>query len=111
MFVAPEKISNYVLGYGKFFDINDIFFKGTDLGWIRLLLYGGIPICILFFVLNVFWIKRAFKYTSTYPEQCFNVLLIVSLIILNFKDLQYITFLGTFCYVYRAKLINEQSSA
>lgn len=100
MFVFPDKISDLIWGYGRFFEAPGEFFKNTDLGWIRLLLFGGAPLCLLFLALNTFWVACAWRYARDYKDRYFVILVSTLFIVLNFKGIQYITFLGMFCYVY-----------
>jgi hypothetical protein len=60
MFFFPDKISTLLFGDGKFFNgeagYSTGFYLGTDIGWIRMLFFGGSLILGLYFIINVYWI-------------------------------------------------------
>jgi hypothetical protein len=53
MIVFPDSLTNWIIGYGKFFD-EGLFFMNTDLGYSRLTLYGGLGFTLLYFLLNLY---------------------------------------------------------
>ena len=87
MFVLPESSYHWVFGYGKFFDSDGIFYQQTDLGWIRLILFGGIPFVMLYVAINL----MLFKFVGAEFRKI-KVALIACFIILNFKGIYLTSF-------------------
>lgn len=118
MFILPDNISGYFIGDGRFFNTGDGFvsgfYKNTDLGWNRLLFFGGIPICIIFLILNNFWLL-ALKYFSVNNLTSYSYFLFSVFFIINFKgifvSMFFTSLLFTFATTYMDKpfLIKKSS--
>jgi hypothetical protein len=104
MFIFPDNISGWLFGQGRFFESDGLFYMQTDLGWIRLLLFGGIPYIFLFILLNLTLIIKM-------PPNKNKLLIFVlsSFIILNFKGIFVVSFfLGFFIsYTHDIKKCNQ----
>lgn len=89
MFTLPTDIYSYFHGYGYFFDGNR-FFGSTDLGWFRMLLYGGIPMIIIFLTLNLLIVFGIVK-----KNLMMKISMLILFVVMNFKGLYVISFVST----------------
>ena len=49
MYVYPTSLKTYLIGDGLF-NLKDHYYMETDVGYLRLLFYGGIPVALCFFI-------------------------------------------------------------
>jgi hypothetical protein len=54
MFVLPLDLATWVYGDGLFFEESGLFYMFTDLGFLRLIYFGGLAGLLLFVILNIF---------------------------------------------------------
>ena len=50
MYVYPTSLKTYLIGDGLF-NLKDHYYMETDVGYLRLLFYGGIPVALCFFII------------------------------------------------------------
>lgn len=92
MYIWPTEIETYLIGDGRFSGTGtDFYYKGTDIGWIRLLYYFGIPGTLIYIFSHYFVIKKCIKNYSLYKNTFIIFLLYFG--ILNFKGFSDIIFL------------------
>ena len=97
----PENCYAWFVGYGKFFE-DDHFFKHTDLGYSRLMLFGGLGFLIIFLAQNMYPIIKGvhlLKKMNSKDKLVYRNLLViygVSFFVVNAKGLIDI---GLFAYV------------
>lgn len=57
MYVYPTSLKTYLIGDGLF-NLKDHYYMETDVGYLRLLFYGGIPVALCFFYLSLHDYKK-----------------------------------------------------
>ena len=97
MFVLPGDFSGFLHGYGKFFQANGSFYEGTDLGWIRLLLFGGVFVVIPFILANIFWWPNG---VDDMQGVNYRALLLLVFFVVNFKGLFVFSFVFAFSFYF-----------
>ena len=86
MYVYPTSLKTYLIGDGLF-NLKDHYYMETDVGYLRLLFYGGIPVALCFFIYPYMIIKKTL---ATYSSPLFKRLLFIIflyVLVLNFKGL------------------------
>ncbi|WP_291051438.1 MULTISPECIES: hypothetical protein [unclassified Empedobacter] len=92
MYIWPTELETYVIGDGRFMGVgSDYYYKGTDIGWIRLLYYFGIPGTVIYFITHYFIIRKSIKRYPIYKVTFW--MLLIYFFILNFKGFSDIIFL------------------
>lgn len=92
MYIWPTELQTYLTGDGRFMGTGyEFYYKSTDIGWIRLLYYFGIPGTIIYFFTHYFIVRKCVKIYPIY-KITFLVLLLY-FFILNFKGFTDIIFL------------------
>lgn len=98
MLVFPTEIKTYVIGDGFYTDlINKTYYMRTDIGYLRLIYYFGLPGLFLYLTFQIFILKQAFY--SVDKSKMFYLITIIYLLILNIKgftDLIFLTVLFTY---------------
>lgn len=94
MYIWPEELKTYIIGDGKFVDERlGTYYMRTDVGWIRLIYYFGIPGMFLYVLTHLFILKYLYQ---KYPRFLWTfIVLMLYFIILNFKgftDILYLLF-------------------
>ena len=95
MLIFPYEMEGWFHGEGFFFSEPSIFYRGTDLGWIRLLLFGGVPFVLIFIVLNL-----APIFLMNKKQFSIKMILIALFFIMNFKGIFIISFFSGFIMTY-----------
>jgi len=100
MYVMPSYFSTYIIGDGSFYNPNNLssFYMKTDVGYMRLLYFAGVPFVIIFIVINIlislsFLVFRR-KKIKPYFSSDMKIFVLSSLIIffvMNFKGLFILT--------------------
>jgi hypothetical protein len=99
MYVFPTDIKTYIIGDGLFSIGGDEYYMGTDIGYLRLLYYGGIPLVVAFFCYPFFIIKRICKLdVDPLLKGLLNIMLLY-LLLLNLKGLADFNFVLVLIYV------------
>jgi hypothetical protein len=105
MLFFPDDLSSWIFGSGKFFE-NGNFYKDTDIGYLRILNYGGLGFLFLFFALNIYPLLEIIRQIKAdeknYNLNKFIIFIILSFIIVNLKGLIDI---GIVSYIILIKLI------
>jgi len=92
MYIWPTEIETYLIGDGRFMGTGyDYYYMGTDIGWVRLLYYFGIPGTLIYFLTHYFVLSRNANRFNVYKFTFW--LLLLYFIILNFKGFSDILFL------------------
>lgn len=87
MYVFPTNFFTYILGDGKYNLSDGGYYMSTDVGYLRLLYYGGIPMVISYYFFVYYVIKCITKYNSSTIDKYLYNLLFLYILILNFKGL------------------------
>ncbi len=94
MIIFPNDLMVYLHGDGYFFSDSG-FYKDTDLGWFRMLFYGGLPMVVLFLFLNLLIIVAIGE-----KNTLIKISLSLIFILMNFKGLYVISLIATIYLVY-----------
>jgi hypothetical protein len=111
MFIWPQELRTYLIGDGRFVNPQDPvrYYMGTDVGYLRMLYYFGIPGIILFLIIQLVPVVVCLKiYRSNAILVRFFICSFFFLIVLNvkgFTDLFYMNIL--FYYIARHKALNQ----
>lgn len=104
MYRWPEDLKTWLIGDGMFNTKNGYYMK-TDIGFLRLLYYGGIPIILAYFYFSWYIILKIRKLGIDRLLQYFLTICFVYQIVLNAKglvDLNYFFFLVFLC-IYKSR--------
>lgn len=100
MYKIPSELSTYIIGDGSFYDPNNLssFYMKTDVGYMRLLYFAGVPFVIVFIVINILIPLSSFAFNKKQIKLYFGndmrIFIISSLMIffvMNFKGLFMLT--------------------
>lgn len=98
MIVLPNEIKTYLIGDGFYIDpVNKTYYMRTDIGYLRLLYYFGIPGLLLYLFFQTYMLKLSFNFKNKF--KIFYVACIFYLLILNLKgftDLVFLTVLFSY---------------
>jgi hypothetical protein len=98
MVYMPSEIGTWIIGDGKFFDDTG-FYKSTDIGFSRIIFFGGI-IGFIFYVMVFFW-PLFFMYSKFYKVNFYLVIFIIYVYVLsNIKGINMQTFPFLFIVIY-----------
>lgn len=103
MFIWPSKMQTYLIGDGLFADPKDpvSYYMGTDVGYLRLIYFFGIPGMLLFFILQLYpiFVLAATRIIDKH-ELHFYILTAVFLLIANIKgEADIFFFMALFLFV------------
>ena len=87
MYVIPTNFFTYILGDGKYNLPDGLYYMSTDVGYLRLLYYGGIPMVISFYFFMYYIIKYIIKYNSSTIDKHLFFTIFLYMLVLNFKGL------------------------
>lgn len=87
MYVIPTNIFTYLIGDGKYNLPEGGYYMSTDVGYLRLLYYGGIPMIVSFYFFMYYISKYIVKYNTSIIDKYLFFIIFLYLIILNFKGL------------------------
>lgn len=87
MYVIPTNFFTYILGDGKYNLPDGLYYMSTDVGYLRLLYYGGIPMVISFYFFMYYIIKYIIKYNSSTIDKYLFFTIFLYMLVLNFKGL------------------------
>ena len=87
MYVIPTNFFSYILGDGKYNLSDGSYYMSTDVGYLRLLYYGGIPMVISFYFFMYYIIKYIIKYNSSTIDKYLFFTIFLYMLVLNFKGL------------------------
>lgn len=117
MYVLPNAMSDWLFGNGQYFSGTTEtleFYKGTDVGYLRILYFSGVGSVFIFILLNTFFLIPL-VFSRSYPGvmkvRMFAFSLIVIFIIINFKGLQSMPIFAMALYLYSLDLKRNQVRA
>lgn len=87
MYVIPTNIFTYLIGDGKYNLPEGEYYMSTDVGYLRLLYYGGIPMIISFYFFMYYISKYIIKYNTSIIDKYLFFIIFLYLLILSFKGL------------------------
>lgn len=101
MYIWPTELKTYLLGEGYMNDplVPGMYYMGIDVGYIRLLFFGGIIFLLLWFVMHYYILNYAYKNMGK-PNwfKLYAIFLFVFLAVANFKGLS--DYLVQFIFIY-----------
>ena len=106
MYALPDHFSTYLFGDGRYFSENTSvlgFYKGTDVGYLRLLYFSGLGSVFVFLLLNSFYVIATLfsgRYEKSGDVKIFAMAMFVIFIIINFKGLQVMPVFAVTAYLY-----------
>jgi hypothetical protein len=113
MFNNKISIFDFIVGTGNYTNMDGSYFRETDVGYLRLLLFGGLMYLLLFIIHQLIIIFQLVKYSNNYniDRFKFSLLLLLFSLILNLKGevigflipfltLIYLYFIPIFYYTY-----------
>jgi hypothetical protein len=97
MYIYPDKVKTWLIGDGYFFNPNnqDLYYMGTDVGYLRLIFYFGV-IGLLMFLFYQFYIFKVVAKNTTAKFLFYNIFILY--IIILFKGYYDITFFNLLFY-------------
>lgn len=93
MYKFPDHIKTWLIGDGRMLLLDGSYYMSTDVGYSRLIFYFGLPLTIIYFVLQGFYLRMISKLISIDYYLVFRKLffvLFIWLVLLNFKGLVHI---------------------
>lgn len=106
MYALPDEFSTYIYGDGRYFSEDTSvlgFYKGTDVGYLRILYFSGMGSVFLFMLLNSFYLLSVLvsgRYNKSLDIKLFAVALLTIFVIINFKGLQVMPIFAVVIYLY-----------
>lgn len=100
MYVIPTDFFTYIIGDGKYNLSEGGYYMSTDVGYLRLLYYGGIPMIMSFYFFMYYMIKYIIRYNASIVDKYLFFIIFLYLIILNFKGLADINSVLTIIYIF-----------
>lgn len=108
MYIWPDSLTTYLIGDG-FYNLKDGYYMGTDVGYLRLLFYGGIPIVAAFFFYPIWIIYKTMKLGISPMLSYLLMTLFFYVLLLNMKGLIDLNFVFILIYMItylRKKVLN-----
>lgn len=104
MIVLPNYFIDYFYGIGKFYNneegASSGYYMYTDLGWIRLLLFGGLLFCLIFLIINIYWVLLSLRKGRIF----FKIFFISVYILITLKGLYSLVFISVLIFYYESHL-------
>lgn len=106
MYHLPNEILTYMFGDGLYFDNNSDslrFYMESDVGYIRMLYFSGVPYVLLFLCLNLYFSLFVLFGSSLYVNsdwRFYSLALIVVFLVINFKGLQVMPLFSIVVYLW-----------
>lgn len=92
MYIWPTELQTYLIGDGRFMGIGaEYYYKETDIGWIRLLYYFGVPGTLLYLYTHYFVVFKSVKNYANYKYTFW--FLFIYFLIIKFKGFTDILYL------------------
>jgi hypothetical protein len=103
----PNSEMEFLIGNGRFFGING-FHNDTDIGFARLMFFGGIPYIILYFVVNYWGVMSGWKWLNRgwLNLFCFSVVFIFA----NVKSIIVLNWVTVFLSIYYTKPLSLKAA-
>lgn len=104
MFIFPSNIKTYLVGDGKYYEVpgnpSNGYYMSTDVGYLRLIYYFGLPGLICYFLFQFIATRTVVAMNPRNSEiKWFSILTFIFLLILNIKGFTDLFFLTTlFCF-------------
>lgn len=104
MYVWPSSFKTYLIGDGLF-NIDGGYYMHTDVGYLRLLYYGGVPTLLAYFFCSYWIIREILSLGISTLSKRLLYILFIYVIVLNFKGLVELNqvFILMYLFVYFAK--------
>lgn len=87
MFFFPDNLNTWIFGDGRMFSNTGGYYMHTDIGFIRLLFYFGLPSTIYFIYLHYVYYKILSKETHVKALKYLFLFMLIWILTLNFKGL------------------------
>jgi len=85
MYIFPHNIVTWLIGDGFFMDPSGIYYKGTDIGYIRVLFYFGMIGLILYYFSMFYFVHVVKYYYHNKYIKYLIVFILIQTIVMNFK--------------------------
>lgn len=92
MYVWPDNITTWLIGDGRMQSLEGGYYKGTDVGYLRLIYYFGLPITLFFIFLLFKYYKILYKVANIRYLKPFFLIIFLWFFVLNFKGLAFHTY-------------------
>lgn len=109
MYIFPESFRTYIIGDGKY-NLRNGYYMSTDVGYFRLLYYGGIPMLLSYYFYSWFLIRKIISLREDLLLRRFLYFSFFYILVLNFKGLADLNFLFLLIYICLYYQIKHQST-
>lgn len=93
MYKFPSDLDTWIFGDGRYVMTNGRYYMDTDIGFCRLLFYGGVPITLAFFYIQYCFIREINKFNHSELLKALLKIIFLYTVILNLKGhIDYISF-------------------
>lgn len=106
MYVFPDNINDWLFGHGKYYSGGGEaleFYRGTDVGYLRVIYFSGLGSVFIFILLNIFFLFPLI-FSRNYPgiveARLFAFSLIIIFLVINFKGLQGVSVFAMALYMH-----------
>lgn len=100
MYIFPESIKTWLFGDGRMTGIDFVYYMGTDVGYIRLLFYFGLPATLYFIYVLLRYCMLLYKSYPIKIMKYFYSTVFLFLIVLNFKGLIFPTYYFALFFIF-----------
>lgn len=87
MYILPDNLKTWIIGDGKYNTADGHYYMSTDVGYLRLLFYGGLPMVLAFYYFSWCIIKQIYVIDKNRSLHIFLIYTFIYLLILGFKGL------------------------
>ncbi len=85
MYVFPDNLSTWIIGDGKFMMPDGSYYMHTDVGFIRLIFFFGLPLTILYYVSIYITAKTAYRHLEDKVFKSFLLCMVLLILLCNLK--------------------------
>ncbi|MEL5895821.1 hypothetical protein AAE250_20285 [Bacteroides sp. GD17] len=105
--IMPTTMKTWLIGDGRYNMPGGGYYMGTDIGFYRLIFYGGIPIMLAFYYFSWYIIRRIRELGITPLQNKYLIFSFIYLVVLGFKGLADLNsfFLLLFIICYRRQML------
>lgn len=105
--IIPTTMKTWLIGDGRYNMPDGGYYMGTDIGFYRLIFYGGIPIMLAYYYFSWYIIRQIRKLGITSLQNTYLIFTFLYLVVLGFKGLADLNsfFLLLFIVCYRRQIL------
>lgn len=111
MYIFPQTIKTWIIGDGLFENSDGTYYMHTDVGYLRIIYYGGLLLLSIFIIYQYVLVKIVGKIFKNHIEMKLLYVIFLYVLILNLKgfvDFNYIFYLFIAYYVCSRKLSHKE---